>query len=327
MRPPQHESAAAPLIAALLTGALLLTGCSTDSGDKDTEPSRDVGSTGAFPATVAGVYGDVTIKERPQRVVALTAQSAEILIALGVKPIAVGATEDIAVTRPWLIDKVKNVYDTKLVENREINLEKVASYRPDLIVGFSSLFKGDVYRQSQEIATTFAGLAEGNPLPSWDSTTRALATLTGSDAKPVISGVGESCAAARAEVPQWAGKTYQWVAATGAQLTFGNGAALECFGLVAAANQDNSLSGAGISYENLDGLDAAFVSIVTLPELRSRVEADPRYASRPSVMAGAVIWLEYEEPTAHSINVAGPLSFDYLIKAVLPTLKATTPSS
>ena len=57
----------ASAMAALLAGALLLAGCASGpmTPSTDEPPPGD----GAFPVTLHNAYGDVTIKERPKRMV------------------------------------------------------------------------------------------------------------------------------------------------------------------------------------------------------------------------------------------------------------------
>ncbi|OUZ11151.1 hypothetical protein BHE97_04670 [Aeromicrobium sp. PE09-221] len=326
MRTPTHIRS---LVASALTGALLLSACGGDADSDDGSASEPGSSDTAFPATVEGIYGDVTIEERPERVVALNPHHAEMLDALGVQPVAVGADEQqIEATTPWLVDVFETV-DGSLFENNETNLEQVASYDPDLIVGYGSYqLLEEIYGQAQDIATTFPGLAEGAPNPPWQETLRALAMLTGTDAEPVIDEVDAACEEAREAIPQWQGRTYQLVGTVAENIKWGNGTALECFGLVPAGNQNNDNDGSGISYENLDELDADVLVIWDAVDREEQITADPRYASLPSVANESVVWLPAASPIAYATNsVGGPRTFEFLIDELLPSLESTTPAS
>lgn len=315
------------VLAAAIAGALLLTACGNNS-DSTRENASPVSSNAAFPATVEGLYGGVTVQELPERVVALNSQFGEMLEALGIQPVAVAtSSQQIEASMPWLVDVFETV-DESLYENRETNLEKVASYTPDLITGIG-LFQlpQETYEQAQDIAPTFPGLAQGAPNPPWQETLRALATLTGTDAEPAITEVEMACDEARRSIPQWQGRTYQFVGTLDEHFQWGNGTVLECFGLVPADNQNNDNDGSGPSYENLDQLSADFLIIWDAVDRQGQVTSDPRYASLPSVVNGAIVWEPPSSPLARAANsVGGPRTFDFLVEQLLPVLESATPA-
>ncbi|MFD6620228.1 iron-siderophore ABC transporter substrate-binding protein, partial [Streptomyces albidoflavus] len=72
-------------VALALAGSL--AACGSDSGDAE-DGSAGQKASGAFPAQVATKFGTVTVKERPERVVALGWGDAETALALGVQPVA-----------------------------------------------------------------------------------------------------------------------------------------------------------------------------------------------------------------------------------------------
>lgn len=289
--------------------AVVSTGCGgTDPGSDG--PAR----------TVKGAYGEITVHGEPDRVVALTVQDAEILVKLGIQPVAVAVAEkDIAPTYPWLEGVFTGKLDPDLIPSGAADPEAIGVHEPDLIVGSTWTIAEDVYDQLSDIAPTFPGLAVAND--DWDATTAALAELTGTDGDPVVSGVDEACGAARERLPGLSGKTYQSVASEKGQFRFGNGTWLECFGLVAAKNQDNTQSSAAaVSAERIEELDAHVLAIWDPDGLKKKVEADPRFADLPANTDGAVVWVDL--PLAQAGNSPGPLSFDYVIERVVPELEA-----
>jgi iron complex transport system substrate-binding protein len=306
--------------AAGLAVALAVSAAACGSGN-DADGTATPDAAAGFPATVTGAYGAVTVPAKPGRVVALNVQVAEILVSLGVQPVAVATSDkEIRETFPWLAGAFTGTLDPKLVENFEANLEKVASYRPDLIAGSSYNLTEKAYPQAAGVAPTFAGIAAAND--DWDDTARALGKLVGTDAKDVIDGVERACAAARQKVPGLAGKTYQWVATGDGQFRFGNGTWLECFGLKPAANQDNTQSAnAAVSQERIEELNANVLAIWDFAGAAQKVKADPRFAALPSSTSGAVIWADLQ--LANATNSPGPKSYDYLIQRILPILEAS----
>lgn len=101
--------------------------------------------------TVEHAMGSITIKGTPKRVVVLTNEGTEALLALGVKP--VGAVQS-WLGDPWY-DHIKD--DMQGVEvvgvESEVNVEKIAALKPDLIIG-NKLRQEAVYKQLSAIAPT-----------------------------------------------------------------------------------------------------------------------------------------------------------------------------
>lgn len=305
-----------------MAGSLFLAGCSTGKGPGDNTADSGSGD-GAFPASVEGTYGSVEVPEEPERVVALSSQHAAILVSLGIQPVAVGfSEEDLVAQAPWLEGRLDTTFDPELSDlmgTSELNLEKLASHEPDLILGWSYQIPEDVYAQAQEIAPTFTALASDGAIPAWDNTTEAVATLTDTDAQPVLEGVDQTCSDAADTIGSWDGKTYQFVRPDAEVIMFGGGDAFECFGLTPA---DNQVSGETISFENLNELDADLLVVFDQTGERARLEADPRFEELPSSTAGLVYWLD-SFPLAVSVNTPDPYSWDYLIEQVLPLLEAS----
>lgn len=296
---------------------LSLAACGGGSADNDGDEG--------FSASVTGTYGEVSVKSKPSRVVALNPQVAQILVALGVQPVAVAVTDkELADGYPWLVGTFTGPRDEKLIENTQTNLEKVASYRPDLIVGASYNIPEKMYPQATDIAPTFAGIKAAND--DWDDIARAIGTLVGVDAAPVVDGVAKACAEAQKKLPGLKGRTYQWVATGEGQYRFGNGTWLECFGLKPAANQDNTQStNAAVSQERIEELNADVLAIFDYGGDRAKVEADPRFAKLPSKTKNLVVWTDL--PLANATNSPSPQSFGYLIEKVVPMLEASPAST
>ncbi|USK59292.1 ABC transporter substrate-binding protein [Peribacillus asahii] len=101
--------------------------------------------------TVEHAMGTAEIKGNPERIVVLTNEGTEALLALGIKP--VGAVQS-WLGDPWY-DHIKD--DMKDVEvvglESEVNLEKIAALKPDLIIG-NKLRQEAVYDKLSQIAPT-----------------------------------------------------------------------------------------------------------------------------------------------------------------------------
>ncbi|MFL6562215.1 MAG: ABC transporter substrate-binding protein [Bacillus sp. (in: firmicutes)] len=129
----------------------LLAACGGGNEEKADE-KKDAPKTAAEKSyTVEHAMGSTTIKGTPKKVVILTNEGTEALLALGVKP--VGAVQS-WLGDPWY-DHIKNDMDGVEVVGveSEVNVEKIASLKPDLIIG-NKLRQEKVYEQLSAIAPT-----------------------------------------------------------------------------------------------------------------------------------------------------------------------------
>lgn len=111
-------------IALALAASLSLAGC----GDGDTsssEGSTTTPSSAAYPVTIDAVNGEVTLDQRPERIVSLSPSATEILFAIGAGDQVVAADE--YSTYPDQAPATElSAYDP--------NVEAIAGYSPDLVV-------------------------------------------------------------------------------------------------------------------------------------------------------------------------------------------------
>lgn len=101
--------------------------------------------------TVEHAMGTTTLEKTPEKVVILTNEGTEALLALGVKP--VGAVQS-WLGDPWYDHIKEDMTDVEVVGvEQEVNLEKIAALKPDLIIG-SKIRQEAVYEQLSAIAPT-----------------------------------------------------------------------------------------------------------------------------------------------------------------------------
>lgn len=137
----------------------LLAACGADSKEESgekTEPKK----TEEQSYTVEHAMGTATIKGTPKRVVILTNEGTEALLAMGVKP--VGAVQS-WLGDPWYEHITKDMDGVEVVGTEsEVNVEKIATLKPDLIIG-NKLRQEAVYNQLSSIApTVFAETLRGD---------------------------------------------------------------------------------------------------------------------------------------------------------------------
>lgn len=134
------------MLSAILSVFLIATGCGTS-----TSQSAAGGQQAGETRKVQHAMGETEIKGNPERVVILTNEGTEALLALGVKP--VGAVKS-WLGEPWY-EHIKAQMDgvTVLGDELQPNIELIASLKPDLIIG-SKVRQEKVYSQLSSIAPT-----------------------------------------------------------------------------------------------------------------------------------------------------------------------------
>jgi len=134
------------LVAALF---LVLAGCGGTQQEENKKEQGNGAKSGSY--TVEHAMGKAEIKGTPERVVILTNEGTEALLALGVKP--VGAVKS-WLGDPWY-DHIKEQMEgvTEVGTESEPNLEAIAALQPDLIIG-NKLRQEKVYEQLNQIAPT-----------------------------------------------------------------------------------------------------------------------------------------------------------------------------
>jgi len=139
---------------------LLATGCGGASQPSAQQPQTasqnnpaesPAQSTKEEARTVTHAMGETVIPGTPQRIVVLTTQGTESLLALGIKP--VGAVKS-WIGDPWF-DHIKEQMDGVEVIGDEVqpNVELIASLKPDLILG-TKVRQEKIYSQLSAIAPT-----------------------------------------------------------------------------------------------------------------------------------------------------------------------------
>lgn len=147
----------------LLSLILLVTGCgnvstettniNASTASTQSNPENKQASTKEEPQvrTIEHAMGKTEIKGTPERIVVLSNEGTEALLALGVTP--VGAVKS-WLGEPWyehIQDKMQNV--TVVGDEMQPNLELIAGLKPDLILGVK-VRQEKIYQQLSDIAPT-----------------------------------------------------------------------------------------------------------------------------------------------------------------------------
>lgn len=310
MKTPTARKRTTALLVGLVSAALTLAGCSAETtAPNDTAaPSTDAAG---FPVTIETAYGEITVNEKPERIVALSGRHLELLTVLDEQPIAfadyTSDNDQLLASYPWLDDTYEGEPDPKLfTADYQPSPEAIAALEPDLIL--TNIWQTDeqLYDQLSQIAPTYAGI-ESETNTSWQDDLTALAALNGHDDQVVDDAESEldaALVAAAEKLPGLQGKSF-YVAALGdgeqLWLTEYAVAPLLALGLVPGEGQPVEGSQAAdaptFSQENIDQLTTDVVLIAAenrdpSGEFRAALEADPRLAELSASTNGTLIFLQ-----------------------------------
>ncbi len=320
--------------AVLLAGALLLTACQADQ--ENGQETDDVGDNaeasetgGDYPVTVDTVYGEITLEEKPERIVSVTGPYAEMLVALGEQPVAFAgsprAGDDYLAGHPWMedTDVDVSVHDTDLIaEGYTPSMETVASYEPDLIIGQGADWGIDeeMFEQLSEIAPVYTTPYEYD---QWDKTLSDLAKLTGTAeaGMEAIAEVEASFDEARERIEHLQGASYIYgdLVEQDIRLT-GHFYLLEQLGL---ATDEDLAALESISLEALDQIttDIFYVMTWRSEDAVETLESDPRWGELPAVQNDAVI---YADAALTNATELGPIAIPWALDQITAELEDAT---
>ncbi|HWO77125.1 MAG TPA: iron-siderophore ABC transporter substrate-binding protein [Bacillus sp. (in: firmicutes)] len=137
------------LFVLMVLAVFALSACGTDdteeNANQDTETEKNSGY------TVEHSMGVAEIPDTPEKIVVLTNEGTEALLAMGIKP--VGAVQS-WLGDPWYEHIAEDMEGVEVVGTEsEVNLEAVAALEPDLIIG-TKLRQEEIYEQLNAIAPT-----------------------------------------------------------------------------------------------------------------------------------------------------------------------------
>ena len=326
------------LAAVLAAATVVLTGCSAGGPSSDaTDASSAPAATDSFPVTVDTKFGEVTVDQQPQRVVALGWGDAETALALGVQP--VGASDWLAFgddadgVGPWAQDLYTQ--SPELIETLEPSYEAIAALEPDLILDTKGSGDQARYDRLSQIAPTI-GVPEGadSYLTDMEDQVGMVAEALGREDQgdALLEAVDQRFDEVAAAHPDWKGKTV--TAATKTSEGWGayvegseRVALLEKLGFAQSPTIAGIPANAGgfsvdVSSEQLDLLDAD--AIVAFPIFidKAVITDDPLWQAIPAVAAGHSIVLDGDVSSAYSIGTT--LSTGYALDRLVPLLETAT---
>ncbi|MEV4312835.1 iron-siderophore ABC transporter substrate-binding protein [Actinocrispum sp. NPDC049592] len=316
----------------LAVSLLLLTACGSSSQGAQAPTSSD----GAFPVTIEHKFGSTTIKAEPKRIVLVGLTEQDPLMALGVVPVAttkwIGKYD--GEIPPWSRDKLGNApLPTVLSDQGGLQYEKIASLKPDLILGLYAELTQESYDKLSKIAPTVAQPSQYNAygIP-WQDATRTVGKIVGksAQAEKLVTDTEARLAKVRQDNPEFNGATA--VIATNWEGYFVYGSQdprsrmLAALGFKLPDTLDQVIGdkfGATISKERVDLLDQrVLVWIVTdATKTRADLNTDPLYTGLNVAKQHHDILIDDTTPYGSSVSFISVLSIPYLLDNLVPDLK------
>lgn len=310
---------------------LVAAACGSDDGGG----SGDSGSAGAGDASTEGTitiehtFGTTELPGTPERIVSLNVQWTDVLVSLGVQPVAhaIDPQAGDSGLYPWQTGLSDDV-ETLELDPEALPLEQIASLQPDLILATWVATDEATYESLSEIAPTIP-LLVGPGVDRWQDMTETAGELLGleDEAADVIAEVDQLVADTAAELPGLSGKTVAMAnyvpgdmiyvvtdPADGANRLFQD-LGMELDPELAAAPGAES-GRTPISPEQAGMLDSDVLVMFSN-------DGDPHdlvgYDQLPAVSRGSVAELGYSEVVG--LNTPSPLSIPYSLDFVLPALE------
>jgi len=165
-----------------------------------------------YPLTMENRFGTTVIPEKPSRVVTLSYNGPDNLLALGVKPLAVRywwGDYPFAIW-PWAQEALGDAEPVVLTGEDGINIEQVAALQPDLIIALYSGISDTEYELLSQIAPTVANEAQyADYSTPWHVRARTIAMAVGESekAEELITAFERRLANIAAAHPEWQGMT------------------------------------------------------------------------------------------------------------------------
>jgi iron complex transport system substrate-binding protein len=210
---PTRRTFLAGLSVLAVAPALAACGDDTATDDSTGKGGSAAPEENAFPATIAHKYGETTLEKAPSRVVCVGLTEQDALLAMGIVPLAVTKWFGDApgYIFPWATDALGDgELPEVLSDTNGIEIEKVASFAPDLIIGQYAGITDKEYELLSKIAPTVAQPGDyadyGAP---WDEMALNIGKAVGKPEtmQALIDDVNAQIAKAAADNPAFGGKT------------------------------------------------------------------------------------------------------------------------
>ncbi|GAA2066479.1 iron-siderophore ABC transporter substrate-binding protein [Leifsonia soli] len=324
--------------AIVASAALVLTGCSAGGSAAQSSSSADSGS---FPVTVKSALGSATIDEKPKRIATWGWGAQDIVLALGIVPVAMPSFSyggDSDGVLPWDADRITELggKTPQIIDadSGEVPFEQFVTAKPDIILApYSGLTQAE-YDTLSKIAPVVA-----YPDKPWATSWRDQTAIVGKalgmtkETDALVAKTEDSVAALAAKYPVLKDKTFFYAAANepgklnvyraeDPRVQLLNDLGLKNSASIAALD---SSKGDGsffyqLSYENLSKIDTDL--LVMYFDKQSSVDAftsDPLVAAMPTIKDGRFAPIVGESFVA-ATSAPSVLSIPWMLDRYVPEL-------
>jgi iron complex transport system substrate-binding protein len=329
------------LIAGTLSVAVpgALAGCSSSGSTAGTDGRVEAGQS-VFPVAVTHKYGETIVPAEPKRVVVVGFTEQDILLALGVPPVATTEWygEQPYAVWPWATAKLGDAKPEVIKAPDKLPLEQIAALTPDLIIGTNAGLTREVYDSLTNIAPTIAnsGKYASDWFEPWPIQTMMVGKALGKEAvaQQLVDDLKQRFADEAAAHPQFSDVPAIFLQAPyyeGSAIAYQDGLStdfLTDLGFVipkelTAYARDEAQ--AYIPVEKLDVLNAGDLLIWATEndEAKTELEKNKLFGQLQAVQAGRSIYTG--SVLAGAIYFATPLSLPYVLDELVPQLERVLP--
>ncbi|WP_171166631.1 ABC transporter substrate-binding protein [Streptomyces sp. I05A-00742] len=315
---------AVAVLAAVGAAAVLVTGCGSDS-DADKKSEASSGTSEGGTRTVKDATGKaVQVPSHPQRVVTLTQEDLDAVLALGIKPVGITNGQGLAKPPAYLEDKVK---DVKVVGNLlQPVIDKVVAAKPDLILA-GDMQDEQMLKQLREITPatlvtmapnddwklSFRGI--GNALNATDKANKVISDYE-TKAKKAGEGLGDN-KGAEVSIVRWNPDGPSWME----KKQFASGVALD-MGLKRPKSQDKDGNAhtPALSLEKINEIDGDWLFLSTLTSDGEKalkdVQEKPAYKDLNAVKKKHAVTVNGSVWSTRGGPLASQVVIDDIVKAL-----------
>jgi iron complex transport system substrate-binding protein len=319
----------------LLMALAAMAGCGSDA-----EPAPDDGvaraGDGAFPAHVEHKFGTTTVPSKPERIVVVGLTEQDTVLALGYKPIATTEWygDQPHAVWPWAREALGDAEPTVLDAADGFQFERIASLRPDLIIGVNSGMKqGDYDKLSRLAPTVPAGKGSTDYFSPWEQQVELVAAALGEpeEGRALVQRIKDDYAEVAAAHPEFRGKT-----ATFSQNGFYDGLIyvypdglntdfLTMLGFTINPKLTPLIERQGeqvaVSVERMSVLDADVIVFATeQPSDVAALKESPTFDRLGAVAENRAVYTD--GTLAGAIYFVSPLSLPFVLERLVPQLEA-----
>jgi len=304
----------------------------------DPAPAGTSSASGSFPARVPHKYGTTTIERAPKRVATYGGGDVDTLLALGVTPVLVPDIDPrwkkTGGVAPWSRSRVRGEAPV-VASNQELEFEKVAATRPELVTAVEYDLKKPDYGKLSELAPTVPPPKGYEPYTvPWDVMAAQVGAALGrrADAEKLVKATRARIAAASKANPKFATSKAVLIDPDddGGVYVFAENDVRTRFlgdlGLTIPAEVEKLFGKqfyAQISAERLDLLDTADVLVLVAsrkPQTR-RLTSSRSYQRLRAVREDRLVTID-EPDLAIAMSYSSVLSTPYQLREVVPRLRA-----